>query len=64
MPDPAHHIFCPMQHWTGCRPGEIREMTALHVDIEVRSIIIGTLKKRDCQRGRNFRTVPVPVPGP
>ncbi|MEM8697937.1 MAG: hypothetical protein AAGF44_02130, partial [Pseudomonadota bacterium] len=37
-----------------------RELTALQFDIEARSIIIGTLKKRGNQKGRHFRTVPVP----
>lgn len=49
-----------MLHWTGCHPGEARALSELQINLEARTIIIGTLKKRGRERGRHFRVVPVP----
>ncbi len=60
LADPIHASFCAMLHWTGCRPSEARAVTAMHVDTEAGFILISSLKKRGLERGRHFRTVPVP----
>ena len=60
LDNPAHHTFCAMLYWTGCRPGEARAMSAVQIDLEARAVIIGTLKKRGREKGRHFRSVPVP----
>ena len=53
-------LFCEMLLYTGCRPTEARQLTALQLDIGENMVIIRSLKKRGKNKGRKFRAVPVP----
>ncbi len=58
--DDAERTFCEAVYWTGCRPTEARELTALNIDLEESIIVIRSLKKRGKLKGRHFRAVPAP----
>jgi len=57
---PTDRTFCEMLYWTGCRPSEALTLTATHIDLDEKLVILRSLKKRGDQKGRHFRPVPLP----
>ena len=62
----SHRLFCEVLHWTGCRISEALELTPRRIDIEAKTILFRTLKKRlKTKEGKIkkpvFRAVPVPT---
>lgn len=57
---PEERTFCEMLYWTGCRPSEALALTALNIDFEHGAVVVCSLKKRGEERGRHFRSIPVP----
>lgn len=54
--------YCEMIFWTGCRPSEALSLSPLNIDLEERSVIICSLKKRNALKGKHFRAIPLPSP--
>ena len=52
--------FCEMIYWTGCRPSEALNLTVRDINVEEGTVIIRTLKKRGKDKGRHFRSIPLP----
>lgn len=55
--------LCETLHYTGCRPGELIEITPARIDLSGGSVTLRTLKKRRDDAGRPrivYRAVPVP----
>jgi len=60
LSNPKDRTFCEMLYWTGCRPSEALALTATHIDLDEKLVILRSLKKRGDQKGRHFRPVPLP----
>jgi integrase/recombinase XerD len=55
--------ICETLHYTGCRPGELVEITPAKIDLSAQTITLRSLKKRDDKNGKPkivHRSVPVP----
>ncbi|MEM9814719.1 MAG: tyrosine-type recombinase/integrase [Pseudomonadota bacterium] len=61
LSEPKDRTFCAMLYWTGCRPSEARAVTPDHLDLEVCSVVLRSLKKRGEEKGRHFRCIPLPT---
>lgn len=57
---PEERTFCEVLYWTGCRPSEALALTALNIDFEHGAVVVCSLKKRGEERGRHFRSIPLP----
>jgi len=61
---PARDLtICETLHYTGCRPGELIEITPARIDLSAGTVTLRTLKKRPDKEGRPkivYRAVPVP----
>lgn len=55
--EPVRRNFCLMLLYTGARISEVLELTAERIDVESKSIVIRTLKRRN---DSTFRAVPLP----
>ncbi|MDJ0683490.1 MAG: tyrosine-type recombinase/integrase [Alphaproteobacteria bacterium] len=60
LESPTDRTFCETIFWTGCRPAEALSLTALHIDIADALIVVPSVKKRGENKGRHFRSIPVP----
>ena len=58
--NPAERTFCEMIHWSGCRPSEALSCRAINIELDESMVIIRSLKKRGAQKGRHYRTIPLP----
>ena len=60
LDDQSEQTFCETIYWTGCRPSEALELDVMRVNVEDAFLVFRTLKKRGQNKGKHFRTVPVP----
>ena len=60
LEDPRDRSFCETIYWTGCRPSEALFLSLANFDVDGCAVIVRSLKKRGAQKGRHFRTIPVP----
>tara|TARA_A100001391_G_scaffold153410_2_gene111245 strand:+ start:17998 stop:18630 length:633 start_codon:yes stop_codon:yes gene_type:complete len=60
LTDERDRTFCEMMFWTGCRPSEALALTARNIDLDERTVVIRSLKKRRELKGKHFRAVPLP----
>ncbi|MGH1406659.1 MAG: tyrosine-type recombinase/integrase [Rhodomicrobiaceae bacterium] len=56
----SERTFCETIYWTGCRPSEALEMDFMRVNIEEAFLVFRSLKKHGQNKGKEFRTVPIP----
>ena len=56
----SERTFCEAIYWTGCRPSEALELEFMRVNIEEAFLVFRSLKKHGKNKGKEFRTVPIP----
>jgi len=56
----SERTFCETIFWTGCRPSEALQLDYMRVDVQDAFLIFRSLKKRGHNKGKQFRTVPIP----
>ncbi len=56
----SERTFCETIYWTGCRPTEALELDFMRVNIEDACLVFRTLKKHGKNKGKEFRSVPIP----
>lgn len=56
----SERTFCETIFWTGCRPSEALELDYMRVDVQDAFLVFRSLKKRAHNKGKQFRTVPIP----
>ena len=56
----SERTFCETIYWTGCRPSEALELEFMRVNIEEALLVFRSLKKHGKNKGKEYRTVPIP----
>ncbi|WP_300532648.1 site-specific integrase [Maricaulis sp.] len=54
----AERLFCLLMAYTGCRPSEALEFRKSQIDLDMKAVVLRTLKKRGPEPA--YRVVPIP----